>query len=91
MARPCGLAYTMSCKKGMVAFNSVINSSFLVLVPAALIIGSASGDLIEFMQSFLFYVIFSPACAVMLNKIMYIAGGGVHAPHRHDPDRRAAG
>ena len=23
-----------------------------------------------FMQSFLFYVIFSPACAVMLNKIM---------------------
>ena len=24
------------------------------------------------MQSFLFYVIFSPACAVMLNKIMYM-------------------
>ena len=66
------LAYTMSCKKGMVAFNSVINSSFLVLVPAALIIGFVSSDLIEFMQSFLFYVIFSPACAVMLNKIMYM-------------------
>ena len=66
------LAYTMSCKKGMVAFNSVINSSFLVLVPAALIIGFVSSDLIGFMQSFLFYVIFSPACAVMLNKIMYM-------------------
>lgn len=62
----------MSCKKGMVAFNSVINSSFLVLVPTALIIGFVSNDLIGFMQSFLFYVIFSPACAVMLNKIMYM-------------------
>lgn len=37
----------------MVAFNSVINSSFLVLVPAALIIGFVSNDLIDFMQSFL--------------------------------------
>ena len=70
--RKFALAYTMSCKKGMVAFNSVINSSFLVLVPTALIIGFVSNDLIGFMQSFLFYVIFSPACAVMLNKIMYM-------------------
>ena len=70
--RKFALAYTMSCKKGMVAFNSVINSSFLVLVPTALIIGFVSSDLIGFMQSFLFYVIFSPACAVMLNKIMYM-------------------
>ena len=60
--RKFALAYTMSCKKGMVAFNSVINSSFLVLVPTALIIGFVSNDLIGFMQSFLFYVIFSPAC-----------------------------
>ena len=70
--RKFALAYTMSCKKGMVAFNSVINSSFLVLVPTALIIGFVSSDLIGFMQSYLFYVIFSPACAVMLNKIMYM-------------------
>ena len=70
--RKFALAYTMSCKKGMVAFNSVINSSFLVLVPTALIIGLVSSDLVCFTQSFLFYVIFSPACAVMLNKILYM-------------------
>lgn len=63
--RKFALAYTMSCKKGMVAFNSVINSSFLVLVPTALIIGLVSADLAGFMQSFLFYLIFSPACAVI--------------------------
>ncbi len=70
--RKFALAYTMSCKKGMVAFNSIINSSFLVLVPTALIIGFVSSDLTGFTQSFLFYVIFSPACAVMLNKILYM-------------------
>lgn len=70
--RDFALAYTMSCRKGMTAFNAIINSSFLVLVPAALIIGLVSSDLIGFMQSFLFYLIFSPACAVMLNKIMYM-------------------
>jgi ATP-binding cassette subfamily B protein IrtA len=70
--RKFALAYTMSCKKGMVAFNSVINSSFLVLVPAALMIGLVSSNIAGFMQSFLFYLIFSPACAVMLNKIMYM-------------------
>ncbi len=36
--RKQALAYTMSCRKGMVAFNSVINSNYLVLVPAAIII-----------------------------------------------------
>lgn len=69
--RKFALAYTMSCKKGMVAFNSVINSSFLVLVPTALIIGFVSSDLIGFMQSYLFYVIFSPACAVI---VLHICG-----------------
>lgn len=70
--RDYALAYTMSCRKGMVAFTAVINSSFLVLVPTALIIGLVSTDLVGFMQSFLFYLIFSPACAVMLNKILYM-------------------
>ena len=66
------LAYTMSCKKGMVAFNAIVNSSFLVLVPIGLLVGFTTPTLRDFIQSFLFYVIFSPACAVMLNKIMYM-------------------
>lgn len=70
--RDYALAFTMSCKKGMVFFNSIVNSSFLVLVPTALIIGLVASNLVNFMQSFLFYLIFSPACAVMLNKIMYM-------------------
>lgn len=70
--RDQALAYTMSCRKGMVAFNSIINSNYIVLVPAAIIVALVSSDLVSFMQNFLFYLIFSPACAVMLNKIMYM-------------------
>lgn len=66
-------AFTMACKKGMVAFNTIINASFVVLVPAALIVGATSADLVGFMEKYLFYVIFSPATAVMLNKIMYMS------------------
>ena len=71
--RDYAFAYTMCCKKGLVAFNSVINSGFLVLIPTALIVGFTSSDLVTFTQNFLFYLIFSPACAVMLNKIMYMS------------------
>ena len=73
------LAYTMSCKKGMVAFNAIVNSSFLVLVPIGFLVGFTTPTLRDFIQSFLFYVIFSPACAVMLNKIMYMTSYKVQA------------
>ncbi len=66
------LAYTLSCRKGMVAFSSLINSSFLVLIPAGILVAMNKGDLVGFTQKFLFYLIFTPACSVMLNKIMYM-------------------
>lgn len=66
------LAYTLSCRKGMVAFSSLINSSFLVLIPAGILVALNTNDLLGFTQKFLFYLIFTPACSVMLNKIMYM-------------------
>lgn len=66
------LAYTLSCRKGMVAFSSLINSSFLVLIPAGILVAINTNDLLGFTQKFLFYLIFTPACSVMLNKIMYM-------------------
>ncbi len=66
------LAYTLSCRKGMVAFSSLINSSFLVLIPAGILVALHTDNLVAFTQKFLFYLIFTPACSVMLNKIMYM-------------------
>ena len=70
--RDDALAYTMFCKPGYVGFNTVINGSFLVLVPVALIGMSVSENLSVFTEKFLFYLVFAPACAAMLNKIMYM-------------------
>ncbi len=70
--RDDALAYTMYCKPGYVGFNTIINASFLVLVPAALIGMAVSENVPTFTEKFLFYMIFAPACAAMLNKIMYM-------------------
>ncbi len=66
------MAFTMACRTGMVAFTALINSSFLVLIPAGVLAGIFSDNIVGFTENFLFYLIFSPACGVMLNKIMYM-------------------
>lgn len=71
--RDDALRFTMACKPGYVGFNTLVNGSFLVLIPAALIGLTATGDIVHFTESYLFYLIFSPACAVVLNKIMYMS------------------
>ena len=71
--RDDALAFTMACKLGYVGFNTLVNAAFLVLIPAALIGLTAAGDLIAFTENFLFYLIFAPACASVLNKIMYMS------------------
>lgn len=70
--RDDALAYTMFCKPGYVGFNTIINASFLVLIPIALIGMAVSDNLVAFSEKFLFYLIFVPACAAVLNKIMYM-------------------
>ncbi|MDO4333079.1 MAG: energy-coupling factor transporter ATPase [Eubacteriales bacterium] len=71
--RDDALAFTMACKPGYVGFNTVVNAAFLVLIPAALIGLRTAGDLTAFTENFLFYLIFAPACASVLNKIMYMS------------------
>lgn len=71
--RDDALAFTMACKPGYVGFNTVVNAAFLVLIPAALIGMTQAGDLTAFTENFLFYLIFAPACASVLNKIMYMS------------------
>lgn len=67
------MAFTMACRTGVVAFTAVINSPFLVLIPAAVLSGVFSDNMVHFTENFLFYLIFTPACGVMLNKIMYMS------------------
>ncbi|MFQ7748995.1 MAG: hypothetical protein ACLRJV_17715 [Eubacteriales bacterium] len=69
--RKFALAYTMSCKKGMVAFNSLLTPAFGAgpygthYRPRVCGFGGLYAELPILPD-------FSPACAVMLNKIMYM-------------------
>jgi ATP-binding cassette subfamily B protein IrtA len=64
-------AYALSCQKPMTAFTAVIHGAFLLLIPAGILLAVRAPDYGRFLQDLIFYLLFTPACAVMLNKIMY--------------------
>ena len=57
----------------MPAFTTIINNIYLILVPVGILIGSNASDFTEFAMKFIFYLLFVPAIAGVLNKIMYIS------------------
>jgi ATP-binding cassette subfamily B protein IrtA len=63
--------YALSMQKPMTAFVTVINGAFFLLVPAGVLMSGGAADYKSFLLSFIFYVIFTPACAAMLMKVMY--------------------
>jgi ATP-binding cassette subfamily B protein len=49
-----------------------INGFFALLIPAGILLAGSVVD-VKFLADFLFYVIFTPICAVMMNKIMSVS------------------
>ncbi len=64
--------YSLSTQLPMTAFTVSINGFFALLIPAGILIAGALVD-VKFLANFIFYVIFTPICAVMMNKIMTIS------------------
>ncbi len=64
--------YALSTQLPMTAFTVSINGFFALLIPAGILL---AGSVVEtkFLADFLFYVIFTPICAVMMNKIMSVS------------------
>lgn len=67
------LAFSLGWKNYMPAFTTIINNIYLLIIPFGIIVGSKSLDFKGFMINFIFYLIFVPAVAGVLNKIMYIS------------------
>ena len=67
------LKFSLGWQNCMPAFTTIINNIYLILVPVGILIGSRTEDLAEFAMTFIFYLIFVPAIAGVLNKIMYIS------------------
>lgn len=63
--------YAMSCCTPMVWFTTVLNGTFLLLIPAGMLLAAFSGNGWTVLLNLIFYILFAPACGGMMNKIMY--------------------
>ncbi len=64
-------AYVRLCTPPQVAQLVAINSTFVVLVPAGILLAQSAGDFAAFLSAFLFYVVFSALTTMMMTKVMY--------------------
>lgn len=64
--------YSMSTHIPMTAFTVSINGFFALLIPAGVLLAGSVVD-VKFFANFMFYIIFTPICAVMMMKIMTVS------------------
>lgn len=69
--RDLATAYIRSCERPQVAQLVAINATFVVLVPAGILLAQGAGDFSLFLTNITFYMIFSTLTTVMMTKIMY--------------------
>lgn len=71
------LTYTMKWETYTSAFQAVINNIYLLILPVGILIGKNSNDYASFVLVFLFYLLFAPSMASVLNKLMYVASSSM--------------
>ena len=72
--------YSLSTQLPMTAFTVSINGFFALLIPAGILLAGSVVD-IKCLADFMFYVIFTPICAVMMNRIMTVSQDWMLASH----------
>ena len=66
--------YAICCRIPLTGFNVTLNGTFILLIPAAMLIFAATGgqaDSQKLFLDFLFYSLFTPICTTMMNRIMF--------------------
>lgn len=63
--------YAMSCGKPMSAFTTALNGTFLLLIPAGMILCRGAADGWAALADLLFYILFTPLCSLMMTRVMY--------------------
>ena len=67
-------AYTLSWRTPMTLFTTAIHGTFFLLIPVGILLTNSAantGNYLHILLSVIFYILFTPACAMMLNKMMY--------------------
>lgn len=63
--------YTLSLRIPMTSFTVCINSIFAFLIPAGILLIATAINYQEFLLDFIFYVLFTPICTVMMTRILF--------------------
>jgi ABC-type multidrug transport system, ATPase and permease components len=66
--------YALKCRIPLTGFTVTLNGTFVLLIPAAMLILSAVSGQAAYTDvtlDFLFYSLFTPVCATMMNRIMF--------------------
>lgn len=66
--------YALKCRIPLTGFTVTLNGTFVLLIPAAMLILSAVSGQAAYTDvtlDFLFYSLFTPVCATMMNRVMF--------------------
>ena len=71
------IAYCKQCRMPMLMYTVFINSAFAFLITLALILAGGEAVAQSVLLSLIFYVIFTPAIATSMTKVMYMSENGM--------------
>ncbi len=71
------IPYTLSWENAFSLFTTLINNIYLFILPAGILIGMKTSDYTGFAAKMIFYLIFVPAIAGILMKVMYVNSNGI--------------
>lgn len=71
------LTYTYKWENYTSAFQALINNIYLFILPVGILIGKATSDYTSFVLNFVFYLLFTPSIASILNKLMYVSSSSL--------------
>lgn len=67
------LKFSLGWQNCMPAFTTIVNNIYLFMIPVGILIGKNAKDPQAFALDFIFYLLFVPSIAGILNKIMYVS------------------
>lgn len=67
------IPYTLSSENSMASLTSALNNMYLFLIPMGVYIGTHTENYRGFLTDFLFYLLFVPAIAAILMKVVYVS------------------
>lgn len=66
------IPYTLSWENSMSLFTTLVNNIYLFVLPVGILVGMRTTDYTTFAGSLIFYLLFVPAIASILMKVMYV-------------------